>query len=286
MIPKGELDKYDNMAKLEFTGERVVPGETPYVTYQEHINRYVFASKFVENKIVLDVASGTGYGSYYLIKNGAKKVIGLDISSDAINYAKNTYKKQNLNFMQGNSISLPFHDKSFDVIISFETIEHIKKYDKFLKECRRVLRNGGLFICSTPNKKISSPHTKLPLNPFHAKEFFPEEFYEIINKYFVDTRLYGQKNINLIKKRIIDIGRRTLSIIPKGEIIKRVIKKYISSNDKFSDFNIDQQNGRVELLEDIIDEDYKVSNLTDNKITTPTYIIAIAKKIIDEGTNK
>lgn len=279
MMPKGELNKHDNIAELEFTGERVVPGKTPYLTYQEHINRYAFASKFIKNKIVLDVACGTGYGSYYLIKIGAKKVIGLDISSDAINYAKNIYKNQNLNFIQGDSINLPFHNKSFDVITSFETIEHIKEYDKFLKECWRVLRNSGLFICSTPNKKISSPHTKLPLNSFHVKEFFPEEFCEIINKYFVDTRLYGQENINFIKRRIIDIGRRTLLVIPWGEIIKRVIKKYISSNDKIFDFNSNQQNGRIELLEDIIDEDYKVSKFKENKITTPAYIIAIAKKI-------
>ena len=278
-MPKGELNKHDNIAELEFTGERVVPGKTPYKTYQEHINRYAFASKFIKNKIVLDVASGTGYGSYYLIKIGAKKVIGLDILSDAINYAKNTYKNQNLNFIQGDSINLPFHNKSFDVITSFETIEHIKEYDKFLKECWRVLKNSGLFICSTPNKKISSPHTKLPLNPFHVKEFFPEEFYEIINKHFVNTRLYGQENINFIKRRIIDIGRRTLSVIPWGEIIKRVIKKYISSNDKIFDFNSNQQNGRIELLEDIIDQDYKVSKFKENKITTPAYIIAIAKKI-------
>ncbi len=188
---RNEANKGNNIIKLEFTGERVVPGKTTYAIYQEHINRYVFASKYIKNKIVLDVASGTGYGSYYLLKNGAEKVIGLDISSDAINYAKNTFKEQKLNFIQGNSINLPFHNKSFDVITSFETIEHIKEYDKFLNECWRVLRNGGLFICSTPNKKISSPHNKLPLNPFHVKEFFPEEFYEIINKYFIDTRLYG-----------------------------------------------------------------------------------------------
>jgi len=278
MIPKGELNECDNIVKIEFTGERVVPGKTPYTVYQEHINRYVFASKYIKNKIILDVASGTGYGSYYLIKNGAKKVIGVDISSDAINYAKNVYKKQNLNFIQGDSINLPFRDESFDVITSFETIEHIKEYDKFLKECRRVLKNDGLFICSTPNKKVYSPYAKLTLNPFHIKEFFPEEFYRILNRHFRNTKLYGQKNVSLIKKRIFNIGKRVLSIIPKGEIIERVIKKYINSNDKISNFNSNQHNGKIKLIEDIVDEDYKVSNFKDNKITTPAYIIAIGRK--------
>lgn len=63
------------MKELEFTGEFVVPNKTPYATYQEHINRYVFASNFVMNKIVLDVACGTGYGSNCLLKS-AKMVVG------------------------------------------------------------------------------------------------------------------------------------------------------------------------------------------------------------------
>jgi len=278
-----------NIKDINFTGECVVPNKTPYITFLEHINRYQFALKFVKSKTVLDVACGTGYGSNYLTKE-AKEVVGVDISNDAINYAKNNYIKPNLNFYNGDAINLPFLDESFDVIVSFETIEHIRKYDKFLNECWRVLRNGGLFICSTPNKKISSPHTKLPLNPFHVKEFYIDEFYELLDRYFVDTRLYGQQNTNLIKnsikKRVIDIGRRLLSVIPKGKIIKRVIKKYINSTDKFSDFNSDQQNGRVELLENNIDENYKVSKFKDNKITSPAYIIAIAKKIRDEDINK
>lgn len=234
MMQKVELNKLDNIIELEYTGERVVPSKTPYPIYQEHINRYVFASKFIKNKIVLDVASGTGYGSYYLIKNGAEKVTGLDISSDAINYAKNAYKEQDLSFIQGDSINLPFHDKSFDIIISFETIEHIKKYDKFLNECWRVLRNSGLFICSTPNKKVSSPHTKLPLNPFHVKEFFPEEFHEIINRYFRDTRVYGQNNSFIFLIKGIDREDSILfkKIINKDVVYPSLIKGYLDNKEE------------------------------------------------------
>jgi len=280
MIPKGELDKYNNIGDIEFTGERVVPGKTPYVTYQEHINRYVFALKFVKNKIILDVACGTGYGTDFLVKNGAKKAIGLDISTDAINYAKNVYKKQNLSFIQGNSINLPFHDKSFDVIISFETIEHIKEHDKFLNECWRVLRNGGLFICSTPNKRVSSPYTKKPSNPFHVKEFYIDEFSNLLDKYFVENRLYSQNNVNLIKKRIFRLGGMILSVIPMGNVIKSTIKKLVTSNKNFCQTS-ELKNKKVQLGE-IIDMDYKVSNLKSNQVITPTFIIAVAKK----GENK
>lgn len=74
------------MKELEFTGEFVVPNKTPYATYQEHINRYVFASNFVKDKTVLDIVCGTGYGSSYLARKGAKRVLGGDISKKAIEY--------------------------------------------------------------------------------------------------------------------------------------------------------------------------------------------------------
>ncbi len=69
-------------------------------------------------------------------------------------------------------------------------------------ECWRVLRNGGLFTCSTPNKRVSFPYTKKPSNPFHIKEFHIDEFSNLLDKYFVGNRLYGQNNISLIKNRI------------------------------------------------------------------------------------
>lgn len=262
--------------EINFTGERVVPNITPYVTYQEHINRYVFASKFIKNKIVLDVASGSGYGTDFLLKNGAKKVIGLDISNEAINYAKNVYKKQDLSFIQGEATNLPFHDEWFDIIVSFETIEHLRDYRRFLTECCRVLKKSGLFICSTPNKRVSSPYTKKPSNPFHVKEFYIDEFYNLLDRYFVENRLYGQENINLIKKRIFRLGGMVLSVIPMGNAIKSMIKKFVASNKNFCQ-TCELKNEKVELGE-IIDTDYKVSELKSNQVITPAYIIAVAKK--------
>jgi ubiquinone/menaquinone biosynthesis C-methylase UbiE len=270
---KKEPNNVNNIVELEFTGERIVPGKPPYIIYQEHINRYIFASRFVKNKIVLDVASGTGYGSNYLIENGAKKVIGLDISNDAITFSRKTYKKDHLNFIQGDATNLLFGDKSFNVIVSFETIEHLKDYRKFLIECKRVLKNDGVFICSTPNKKVSSAHTEKPFNPFHVKEFYPDEFYNLLNEYFTNIDLYGQCNINLFKRRIIELGGKILSIVFNGDAIKDVINKFIQN------FN---SNREVELnnakLEESKDEDYKVSKFKNNQITTPSYLIAVAGK--------
>jgi hypothetical protein len=69
-----------------------------------------------------------------------------------------------------------------------------------LFECRRVLRKNGLFICSTPNRRVFSPSVDKPPNPFHIKEFWPEEFCSLLCRYFVDITLYGQRDVNLAEK--------------------------------------------------------------------------------------
>lgn len=271
---KKEQNDVNNIVELGFTGERAVPGKTPYAIYQEHINRYVFASRFVKNKIVLDVASGMGYGSNYIVENGAKKVVGLDISNDAIIYSKKTYNIDDLDFVQGDATKMQFSDKSFDVIVSFETIEHLKEYREFLIECKRVLKNEGVFICSTPNKGVSFLHTENPSNPFHVKEFYLDEFHNLLNEYFTNIDLYGQCYINLFKSRIIELGRKIFPIVFKGDAIKEVIKKSFIQNINST--------GEIELnnvkLDEIRDEEYKVFRFKNNQITIPRYIIAVAGK--------
>jgi len=188
---------------MEFTGERVVPGKTPRDIYLEHINRYVFATSWVQNKSVLDVACGTGYGVHYLVKKGARRAVGVDISIEAMNYAQDRFgEDRRVSFICADGTKLPCVDNFFDVVISFETIEHIRQYRRFLLECRRVLKENGLFICSTPNRRVFSPHIGKPLNPFHVKEFWPEEFYRLLCRYFVDVTLYGQRDVNLVENSV------------------------------------------------------------------------------------
>jgi len=188
---------------MEFTGERVVPGKTPRDIYLEHINRYVFATIWVQNKSVLDVACGTGYGVHYLVKKGARRAVGVDISIEAMNYAQDRFgEERRVSFICADGTKLPCVDNFFDVVISFETIEHIRQYRRFLLECRRVLKENGLFICSTPNRRVFSPSIGKPLNPFHVKEFWPEEFYRLLCRYFVDVTLYGQRDVNLVENSV------------------------------------------------------------------------------------
>lgn len=158
--------------------------------YIEHVIRYLFASNYVKNKNVLDISSGTGYGSYILKKNGASKVTGVDISAESITYAKKTYNLPDISFLIGDAEHLPFPDKHFDIIVSFETIEHLTNHHAFLVETQRLLKRNGLLIISTPNASI---HPKG--NKFHIKEFSSTEFSSLLKKYFNHVSLLYQGNV-------------------------------------------------------------------------------------------
>ncbi len=187
---------------LPFTGERIVPGQASEPLFREHEARYVFASKFVKDRTVLDVACGTGIGTHYLLKEGARSCIGLDIDRPAIDYARAVY--EGCKFEECDATNLCVPDNLMDVVVSFETIEHLKDQQKFLSECNRVLRPGGLLVCSTPNRTMSR---WTPENPYHLHEFTVEEFRGALETFFIDVRLFGQQNMN----QLLYAGQRLLS---------------------------------------------------------------------------
>lgn len=241
--------------------ERIVPEVETYETYQEHYARYNFASKFCKERMVLDVACGVGYGAHHLIKNGAKSVIGVDMSKDAITYAKAYYTHPKIAFIAGDATKLPFSDNFFDVIVSFETIEHIKEYERYLSECKRVLKGEGVFICSSPNKRDENT-----LNPHHVREFYLEEFYEMINDDFKDVELFGQ----LYSSIIIAIGGKLLSVFPKEWNVKDLVARKIwcKRTTNISKFDLTPSD----------DKRYQVSPFKKSLFTRPAIIISVAKK--------
>ena len=178
-----------------FDGERCIIDVTDELLSKHHIDRYEFACRFVNGKKVLDIACGTGYGSALLKKAGAKEVLGIDISEEAIDYAKKHFADPGVEFAVGdatNIISVP--DNSIELIVSFETIEHIRIYENYLAEMHRVLKEGGMIMISTPNKKFSSPGSVKPLNPYHFIEFHLDDFKEVLGKHFTSLTIYGQNH--------------------------------------------------------------------------------------------
>lgn len=133
--------------------------------YFEHLNRYVFAANYVKTKKVLDLACGSGYGTRILSDAGAKEVIGIDISREAIAYASKKYGNDKTHFKISDALEINLPAKHFDVIVCFEFIEHIVNQEALLKEIRRLLSNDGILVISTPN--IATYTDK---NKFHRKE--------------------------------------------------------------------------------------------------------------------
>jgi len=176
---------------LEFTGERFVPGAAGEIWY-EHWHRYHFAAALVGGRDVLDVACGEGYGSVLLARH-ARRVTGADIAPAAVEHARVRYAAiDNLEFRVADCAALPFADASFDAVVSFETIEHIAAQEAFLDEVRRVLRPGGLFVLSCPNKTEYTDKREVT-NEFHVRELYRDELATLLAPRFAHLVWYGQR---------------------------------------------------------------------------------------------
>jgi ubiquinone/menaquinone biosynthesis C-methylase UbiE len=181
---------------IHFTGERVVPGEVNDDLWAEHFCRYAFASQFTNGRQVLDIGSGSGYGTAELART-ASKTFGLELGHDATRYATTTFPLANLVYTTGSATQLPFPDNSFDVVTAFEIIEHLADWQNLLSEARRVLKSTGLFLVSTPNRLYytESRGADGP-NPYHVHEFQYAEFQSALQTYFSHTRILLQNHVH------------------------------------------------------------------------------------------
>lgn len=181
---------------MEFTGERFVPEKTHLqdeIEY-EHLHRYYAATSMVRGAEVLDLACGEGYGAA-ILANLAARVTGVDIDAGSIYWATEKYAGaySNLAFRQGSATAIPLPSSSFDVVVSFETIEHIDSLmqEQFMQEIKRVLRPGGILLMSTPDKKNYTDRYDHH-NTFHVKEFYRDEFAAFIKTHFPYTAFFDQ----------------------------------------------------------------------------------------------
>ena len=173
-----------------FQGANVVDAGRLSPYWGEHAARYMFALPFVEDKSVLDIACGTGYG-IAILKDEARHVTGVDVDAEAASQATAECDNKAA-VLLGNGLGLPFDDNSFDVITSFETLEHLHERGKFLGELHRVLRPDGRLILSTPNANYTMPVNGKPSNPFHIFEYAPGDLSEELERYFNLDKFLGQ----------------------------------------------------------------------------------------------
>ncbi|CAD7562109.1 Glycosyl transferase, family 2:Glycosyl transferase, group 1 [Citrobacter europaeus] len=163
--------------------ERLNLSEKPAHSLQEsaiHCARYANILHLVKDKVVLDIACGEGYGSALLMKAGAKRVVGVDISEESIEHAKKLFGEYNVEFIvsDANTISERYGEDFFDIVVSIETIEHINTPEVFLSAIKKTAKENAIFYITCPNDYWYYPNDEQS-NPFHVRKYTFQEFTEL-----------------------------------------------------------------------------------------------------------
>ncbi len=232
--------------------------------------RYRFASKYCNNKKILEVACGSGIGLEYLAKK-SDFITGVDIDIDNIQQAKKTISSSEysnrIKISQMDAHILEFEDNSFDVIILFEAIYYFKNPENFIKESKRVLKSDGILIIASVNKDWDSFHA----SPFTYKYFSVKEYYTLLKNGFNNITFYGGFHtgkdsglFSLIKK-----SANKLNLIPGNlkarAYLKRIfIGKLIDLPESITD---NYEYSEPEIIEQIKEnKSYKIIYVTANSI--------------------
>ncbi len=178
---------------LPWTGERLVESAAGDLV-AEHLHRYALALEFAGECDVLDVACGEGYGSAFLAKV-ARNVIGVDCATSVIAHASAKYKAKNLSFVAGQAEKLPVRDSSIDLVVSFETLEHLEDHDAMLREIKRVLRPNGRLLLSTPDREAYRKASGKS-NAFHVRELSLRQFQKLLAAHFRHATIGRQKSVS------------------------------------------------------------------------------------------
>ena len=166
----------------------------PWIRSQ-HIERYRWACQWTIGRTVIDAACGTGYGAKMLADGGADRVVGFDLSAETVRDATLRHGSERVAFEVADATRLPVADHASEVYVSLETIEHVEDDGAFVREAARVVKAGGRFICSTPNRAITNPGISIkgkPYNPYHVREYTGLELENLLRPWFREVVLFGQ----------------------------------------------------------------------------------------------
>ena len=194
----------------------------PPWTRHEHFARYEFAAGYAAGRDVVDCACGDGTCAGLSARSGARRVQAFDLSETAISEAAAANRQENVAFAVADAMSLPVPDASADLFVSLETIEHLPDQRRFLAEVGRVLRPGGVLVCSTPDRDVYSPGhdlTSRPWNRFHVRELSQAELVDLLGEFFAEVMLFGQ---NGRSPRTVGLKCRLGRRLPADLIVRAV----------------------------------------------------------------
>lgn len=179
--------------------ERIVPDETSAGPLAIHEKRYRFALPYCAGKRVLDAACGVGYGTSILAERAAE-VVGVDVDEKSVAYATRRYGAPNVAFRVADLVAPGLAEEPFDVVCSFETLEHLDDRDAFLSNVTGALRAGGVLVVSTPRAERT---TESPENPYHRIEYDRVDLEALLRRYFGGVELFGQRRRQTRRHRIL-----------------------------------------------------------------------------------
>jgi SAM-dependent methyltransferase len=184
-----QRDQPDGVPPLALTGERTLPDvpEENY-WYRRHLAVYQWVAERCAGLDVVDMACGEGYGTH-ILGGRARSVTGVDANPEAFEHASARYSRPGVRFERD---LIERYSQECDAVVFLQTIEHVEDPEKVLRNFKKMLRPGGTAYVSTPNVlTLAPPGAEKSDNPWHLREYRPEEFRELCESVFDDVEMLG-----------------------------------------------------------------------------------------------
>jgi len=227
---------------------------------RQHIMRARFAADYAKSaRRILDIASGSGYCTYHLARmNPQAEVIGADISEDVLEYAQGAYQLPNLRFEHGDAFDMKYPDGFFDLVVTYETLEHVTDGEDIIRELARLTHPEGLLLCSTPNREYNFPTKE------HIRLYYPEEFFEMLQRHFNEVERFYQFQTEADYQEVLRRTRKERIQVVTGiprRLASRLAPRWVKDKIKQAlGWKLDEQQLRQYLIFD--DEVYPAEAVT------------------------
>ncbi len=268
------------------TGERIIPEN--YESKEEYLIylRHLFAYEFVEKKLppkcqVLEVGFGEGYGVSKLSKSKkVKEIVGLDIDIGSVKHASSKYNSKKSRFKHYNGDKMPFENNSFDVVVSFQVIEHIKNEENYISEIYRVLKKHGIFVLTTPNRVYRLKPGQKPWNRFHVREYDSETLKKALRRKFSSVEIFGVKGNDEIQKIEIERVKRNLKLVALDPLnLRKLIPELLTPFviKAFGTITSNKKGNRNFISRHKIEHYHTI----DSELDTSLDLLGVCKKVIE-----
>ena len=192
-----------------------------------HLSAYEEVARLAQDKQVLEIGCNTGYGTK-MLSQVCRRIVGVDLSISALKLAATRYASENIGYLLVDGVRLPFADGEFELIISFQVIEHISNYHSYLSELKRVLAADGMVVFTTPNALVRLDPGMKPWNEFHVHEFSATELTQLLGEWFPKVEVRGlsatdevyQVEYGRVQRNLREARQRSRAVLPDYRAVR------------------------------------------------------------------